>query len=75
MSRKTDPVRAQNFSALLQQVFAALGSSRKEVADAIRAVGDFGAQSLRSDGSSQSVPPLDADLVNYFEANQQSVSV
>ncbi|MEU3332008.1 Gfo/Idh/MocA family protein [Glutamicibacter creatinolyticus] len=39
------------------------------------AVGDLGAQSLRSDGSSQSVPPLDAELVNYFEANQQSVSV
>lgn len=75
MSRKTDPARAQNFSAVLQQVFAAPGSSRKEVADAIRAVGDLGAQSLRSDGSSQSVPPLDADLVNYFEANQQSVSV
>ena len=35
MSRKTDPVRAQNFSAVLQQVFAAPGSSRKEVADAI----------------------------------------
>ncbi|MER8024883.1 MarR family transcriptional regulator [Glutamicibacter protophormiae] len=35
MSRKTDPARARNFASVLQEIFAAPGRSRKDIADAI----------------------------------------
>ncbi|WP_417372640.1 hypothetical protein [Glutamicibacter protophormiae] len=32
MSRKTDPARARNFASVLQEIFAAPGRSRKDIA-------------------------------------------